>query len=49
MTNVEKLEFLISSYIYTRATELLSGIDAENMNCRWIAEMLPKIPMQLYK
>jgi len=49
MTNEEKLKFLKSSYIYTRSTELLSGIDAENMNRKWIAEMLPKIPVQLYK
>lgn len=49
MTNEEKLEFLKNSYIYTRSTELLSDIDAESMTREWIAEMLPQIPVQLYK
>lgn len=37
MTNEEKLEFIKSSYIYTRATELLSDIDADKMNRKWIS------------
>lgn len=49
MTNEEKLEFLKSSYIYTRATELLSDVDSEKMTHKWISEMLPKIPIKLYK
>ena len=49
MTNEEKLEFLKSSYIYTRATELLSDVDAEKMTRKWISEMLPKLPIKLYK
>lgn len=49
MTNDEKLEFLRSSYIYTRATELLSDTDAKRIICKWITEMLPKIPVNLYK
>ena len=49
MTNEEKLEFLKSSYIYARAAELLSDSDAERMTHKWISEMLPKIPLKLYK
>lgn len=49
MTNEEKLEFIKNSYIYSRATELLSNADAEKMTRKWIAEMLPKIPVRLYK
>lgn len=49
MTNEEKLEFIKRSYIYSRATELLPDTDVEKMNQKWITEMLPKIPVRLYK
>ena len=32
MTNEEKLEFIKSSYIYSRASELLPDAEAEEMN-----------------
>ena len=49
MTSLEKFEFFISSYIYTRLTELLSDIDAESMTYKWFAEMLLKIQRQFYQ